>query len=56
MSTDVKTQPALRIAQMDDLLRESRTLVGSLTRLSNELDRTPTKLLFGDRHKGYAPK
>jgi phospholipid/cholesterol/gamma-HCH transport system substrate-binding protein len=42
--------------QLDDLLREMRTLVTSLTRLTNGLDRTPTKLLFGDRHKGYAPK
>jgi phospholipid/cholesterol/gamma-HCH transport system substrate-binding protein len=44
------------LQQIDDLLRETRTLVTSLTRLSNELDRTPTKLFFGDRHKGYTPK
>jgi phospholipid/cholesterol/gamma-HCH transport system substrate-binding protein len=44
------------IQQIDDLLRETRALVASLTRLSNGLDRTPTKLLFGDRHKGYTPK
>ena len=44
------------IAQIDDLLRETRGLVASLTRLTNGLDRTPTKLLFGDRHKGYTPK
>lgn len=42
--------------QLTDLLRETRGLVASLTRLSNELDRQPTKLLFGDRHKGYTPK
>ena len=42
--------------QLTDLLREARGLVASLTRLSNELDRHPTKLLFGDRHKGYTPK
>ena len=42
--------------QLFDLLREARGLVASLTRLSNELDRQPTKLLFGDRHKGYTPK
>lgn len=42
--------------QLTDLLREARGLVASLTRLSNELDRQPTKLLFGDRHKGYTPK
>ena len=44
------------IAQIDDLLRETRGLVASLTRLTNGLDRTPTKLIFGDRHKGYTPK
>ncbi len=44
------------IQQLDDLLRQMRTLVTSLTRLTNGLDRTPTKLLFGDRHKGYTPK
>jgi phospholipid/cholesterol/gamma-HCH transport system substrate-binding protein len=44
------------LSQLGDLLREARGLVGSLTRLSNELDRQPTQLLFGDRHKGYTPK
>jgi phospholipid/cholesterol/gamma-HCH transport system substrate-binding protein len=44
------------LAQLSSLLRESRGLVASLTRLSNELDRQPTQLLFGDRHKGYTPK
>jgi len=44
------------LGQLSDLLRETRGLVTSLTRLSNELDRQPTKLLFGDRHKGYTPK
>ncbi len=42
--------------QVGDLLRETRGLVASLTRLSNELDRQPTKLIFGDRRKGYTPK
>jgi phospholipid/cholesterol/gamma-HCH transport system substrate-binding protein len=44
------------LAQLSSLLRESRGLVASLTRLSNELDRQPTQLIFGDRHKGYTPK
>jgi phospholipid/cholesterol/gamma-HCH transport system substrate-binding protein len=43
-------------AQLADLLRESRGLVASLTRFSNALDQQPTKLLFGDRQKGYTPK
>ncbi|HWA04613.1 MAG TPA: MlaD family protein [Rhizomicrobium sp.] len=44
------------LGQLADLLRETRGLVASLKRLSDELDRQPTKLLFGDRHKGYTPK
>ena len=44
------------LSQVSDLVREARGLVASLTRLSNDLDRQPTKLLFGDRHKGYTPK
>jgi phospholipid/cholesterol/gamma-HCH transport system substrate-binding protein len=43
-------------SQLSTLLTETRGLVESLTRLSNELDRQPTKLLFGDRRKGYTPK
>lgn len=44
------------LGQINDLLRDTRRMVTSLTRLSNELDRQPTKLLFGDRNKGYTPK
>jgi phospholipid/cholesterol/gamma-HCH transport system substrate-binding protein len=38
------------------LVADMRKLVDSLTRLSDELNREPTKLLFGDRRKGYSPK
>ena len=44
------------LSQISQLVGETRRLVNSLTRLSNELDREPTRLLFGDRHKGYTPK
>jgi phospholipid/cholesterol/gamma-HCH transport system substrate-binding protein len=44
------------LSQIGDVLRETRGLVASLTRLSNELDRQPTQLIFGDRRKGYSPK
>ena len=43
-------------AQLNQLVAESRDLVTSLKRLSNDLDREPTKVLFGDRHEGYTPK
>jgi phospholipid/cholesterol/gamma-HCH transport system substrate-binding protein len=43
-------------AQLSRLLSESRVLVGSLTRLTNDIQRQPTELLFGDQRKGYTPK
>ena len=44
------------LAQLSDLIGEMRRLVANLTKLSDDLNRTPTKLLFGDRRKGYEPK
>jgi phospholipid/cholesterol/gamma-HCH transport system substrate-binding protein len=44
------------LAQLSDLIGESRRLVGSLTQFSDQLNRKPTSLIFGDRHKGYEPK
>jgi len=44
------------LAQLAQLLADSRKLVVSLTVLTNELNRQPTKVLFGDRRKGYTPK
>ncbi len=44
------------LAQVADLIGELRQLTTSLTRFSDQLNREPTKLLFGDRRKGYEPK
>ena len=44
------------LAQLSDLIGESRRLVTNLSEFSDQLNRTPTKLLFGDRRKGYEPK
>ena len=44
------------LAQFAQLLADTRRLVVSLNRLSDELDRQPTKVFFGDRRKGYTPK
>ncbi len=44
------------LAQVSYLVGEMRRLVGNLDQLSNQLNREPTKLLFGDRRKGYEPK
>ena len=43
------------LAQLSDLIGEMRRLVTSLTKFSDQLNREPTKLLFGDRRKGYDP-
>lgn len=44
------------VAQLSALVADSRRLVGSLTKLSDELNREPTRVIFGDRRKGYTPK
>ena len=44
------------MAQLSDLIGEMRRLVASLTKFSDQLNRNPTQLLFGDRRKGYQPK
>jgi phospholipid/cholesterol/gamma-HCH transport system substrate-binding protein len=44
------------VAQLSALIADSRRLVGSLTKLSDELNREPTRIIFGDRRKGYTPK
>ncbi len=44
------------LAQLSDLIGEVRRLVANLTQFSDQLNRQPTKLLFGDRRKGYEPK
>jgi len=43
-------------AQFTQLMAEARALVASITKLSNDLNRQPTKLLFGDQRQGYTPK
>ena len=43
------------LAQLSNMIGEIRRLVTSLTRFSDQLNHEPTKLLFGDRRKGYDP-
>jgi phospholipid/cholesterol/gamma-HCH transport system substrate-binding protein len=43
------------LAQLSDLIGEMRHLVGNLDKFSEQLNRNPTSLLFGDRRKGYDP-
>ena len=43
------------LAQLSDLISDLRRLVGNLNKFSEQLNRNPTSLLFGDRRKGYTP-
>ena len=43
------------LGQLSSLIGEMRRLMTSLTHFSDQLNREPTKLLFGDRRKGYDP-
>lgn len=43
------------LAQLSGLIADTRRTVSSLNRLTDQLDRQPTKLIFGDRRKGYTP-
>ena len=44
------------VAQLTQLMSEARTLVSSLNRVSAQLERDPSRLLFGDRRQGFNPK
>lgn len=43
------------LAQLAGLIGDTRRTVTSLNRLTDQLDKQPTKLIFGDRRKGYTP-
>jgi phospholipid/cholesterol/gamma-HCH transport system substrate-binding protein len=44
------------LADIDGLVGEVRQLVSGLSRFAGQLERDPTRLLFGDRREGYKPK
>lgn len=43
------------LSQVSELINDLRRLSGNLTSLSEQLNRQPTKLLFGDHREGYTP-
>lgn len=53
LSGDIDTQ--VNGARLDQLLGQTREMVRSLTHLSDELEHEPTRLIYGDRRKGYTP-
>jgi len=53
LSGDIDTQ--VSGARVDQVLAQTREMLKSLTRLSDDLQHDPTRLLYGDRRKGYTP-
>jgi len=44
------------VAQLTQVLAQTRALIASLTRLSQDLEREPSRLIYGDRREGYTPQ
>ena len=44
------------LGDVDALVSETRQFIAGLGRLANQLERDPSRLLFGDRREGYQPK
>jgi phospholipid/cholesterol/gamma-HCH transport system substrate-binding protein len=56
LATNTDTVIARDAAELTRLVGDTRALIASLTRLSTELERQPTQLIFGDRRPGYTPQ
>ena len=60
-STIAEARPGIRnfsqqtLPGIDDLVSDTQRLAENLNRLVDQLERDPTRLLFGDRRKGYQP-
>jgi phospholipid/cholesterol/gamma-HCH transport system substrate-binding protein len=52
----IRTFSQHTLADIDSLVGEVRQFVAGLSRLAAQLERDPTRLLFGDRREGYQPK
>ena len=44
------------VAQLTQLVGQTRALISALTRLTNDVEREPTKIIYGDQREGYTPK
>ena len=44
------------VGHLNDLLLEARQLISGLTRLASDLERDPSRVLYGDRREGYKAK
>jgi len=52
----VRTFSQRTLADVGDLVAEARQLISGVSRLVAGLDRDPSRVLFGDRRKGYQPQ
>jgi phospholipid/cholesterol/gamma-HCH transport system substrate-binding protein len=44
------------VGQLNDLINETRQLVSGLSRLASQIERDPTRFIYGDRREGYTPR
>jgi phospholipid/cholesterol/gamma-HCH transport system substrate-binding protein len=44
------------LPDINDLVSNVQRLVATLTRFASELERDPTRLIYGDRREGYRPR
>ena len=44
------------VAQVTQLVAQARQLIASLNRIASDIEREPTKLIYGDQRQGYTPK
>ncbi|MBV9521684.1 MAG: MCE family protein [Alphaproteobacteria bacterium] len=57
-----ENRPALReftqrgLTQAEQLVADSRSLIASLNRIADEIQRDPSRFLYGDRREGYHPR
>jgi phospholipid/cholesterol/gamma-HCH transport system substrate-binding protein len=52
----IRNFTARTLPAIDDLVNDAEQFISGLTRLANEIERDPTRLLFGDRREGYKPR
>jgi phospholipid/cholesterol/gamma-HCH transport system substrate-binding protein len=52
----VRTLSQQTVGDFNALISEARQFISGLSRVAAQLERDPTRLLFGDRREGYQPK
>ncbi len=52
----IRTFTQQTLPGVDDFVSDAQQLATNLNRLAEQLQRDPTRLLFGDRRQGYQPR